>query len=587
MNNTPRTDLARPRSRLPRIAFALLASIFILLLALAWPLINEFLWPGSHNSALSAVVITATPSPFSPTGTPRPTATPTSAPAPTLASGAPFEAGGEDTFGGAIILGMREQGYARLFWHRLVGEPFTRLTDGAWDDIQPAVNPDGNRLAFASNRAGHWDIYTLDLTSGVTREFSDDIAYDGNPSWSTDGWLAYEHFDGRNLEIYMRPADASLEPVLISSHAAADYAPAWRPGAQHIAFISTRAGLPQLWLVDLEANGDARFQHLIPADAAQAAPAWSPDGSWLAWAQQEDIAWVIYAVDLSDPEATPTRLGPGTNPQWNPAGSAVLAELHDAGSSYLTAYTISGGLALAPELLPGNLDGSAWGSAALSELLPALLAAAAQSTPAATWDLSRAATGRETVPLIDVNAPFELLNVAALEPFDALRARAARLLGWDALSSLESAFVPINRPRPPARQQDWLYTGRAFELHSRLLGAGWMAVVREEYGGRTYWRVYLRAADQSGGLGRPLTELPWAFAAGGVAAAPAGYWVDFTALAADYGFERQPALANWRTYYQGALFNQFVLTAGLSWEEAMLQLYSPEEVATIQAASSP
>ena len=39
-------------------------------------------------------------------------------------------------------------------------------------------------------------------------------------------------------------------------------------------------------------------------------------------------------------------------------------------------------------------------------------------------------------------------------------------------------------------------------------------------------------------------------------------------------------LTNWRTFYDGARFNEFVITSGLSWEEAMLQLYPPEILST-------
>ncbi|MEX2160991.1 MAG: hypothetical protein WD751_03670 [Anaerolineales bacterium] len=585
MNSAPFNDLSRPPSRFLRLALAVFGLLSIILIALAWPLINEFLWPESHNSARSAELLTATPSPFAPSGTPPSSVSAT--PNATPASLEPFEAGGGDALGGAIIVSMREQGYAQLFWHRLLGDPFTRLTSGQWDDVQPAANSDGSQVAFASNRAGKWDLYLLDLASGATQQLSDDAAYDGSPSWSADSWLAYEHIDGDNLEIYMRPADGSVEPVLISAHPAADYAPAWRPGAQQLAFVSTRAGTPQLWLVDLEVSGDRRFLPIAPAAAAQAAPAWSPDGIWLAWSQQEDAAWVIYAKDLTDPDAVPLRLGLGANPQWNPAGSAVLAELARSDETYLTAYAVSGGLALAPELLPGSLDGAAWASAVISEPLPEPLLAAASQTAAPLLRASEVSSAPNTPTLLSgVRAPYAQLSSAAIGPFDALRQRAAQALGWDALSSLENALVPINRPLPPDRQQDWLYTGRAFELHSTLLSAGWMALVREEFEGQTYWRVFLRTADQSGGLGRPLTEPIWDFAAQAPSAAPAGYWVDFSALAADYGFQRLPALENWRTYYPGTLFNQFALTADLSWEEAMLQLYSPEEVAAIQSASS-
>ena len=580
----PLTDLARPaRGRPSRLALAALAFSTLLLAALAWPFIAGFLWPGSGSQAASsAVQLTATPSPFLPSGTPAPTPTLTATPD-TLGNGG--------AFGGAILLSLSEQGYSRLFWHQLAGQPLTRLTRGTWDDVQPAANPAGSQLAFASDRSGQWDLYLLDLQTGETEQLSDDEAYDGRPSWSADGaWLAYEHADGEDLEVYIRPLDGSVEPLPVSAHAALDYDPAWRPGAQQLAFVSARGGSPQLWLVDLEVNGDARFRLIIPSDSAQASPAWSPDGAWLAWAQQEDGAWAIYAQDLSDPSAGPHRLGLGSDPQWNLDGSAILAELQDATRTYLTAYLPAGGLALAPELLPGRLEGAAWSSFALGQSLPDPLAAAARVTPSAAWAaaFSAASTSRGTGALTEVTAPYAELNEAALQPFDALRQRASFLLGWDALSSLDSAFLPLGYLLPPDRQQDWLYTGRAFELHNALLGAGWMAVVRQPVDGQTYWRVYLKTADQAGGQGRPLTELPWDLGAGQPAAsAPGGLWIDFTALAADYGFERLPALSSWRIYYPGTLFTQFALRAGLTWEEAMLQIYSAEDLAGILPTTSP
>lgn len=599
MNSSHSTDLSQSsqRARL-RMILAVTGIALLLAISLAWPLLNEWLWPGSGNQAQSALLTTATPSPFQPSGTPLPV-TPTATPQPN--DGEPYEAGGGNILRGNIVLSMAEQGHAQLFWHQLLGMPFTRLTSGAWDDVDPALSPAGDRIAFSSNRNGHWDLFVLDLETGVTTQLSNDTAYEGDPTWSSDGsWLAYERIDGEDLEIYMRPIDGSVDPVVISAHAAQDYAPTWRPGTQQIAFVSWRSGSPQIWSVDLEAEGDQRFRPLILGTQPQTAPAWSPDGSWLAWAQQEDGAWLIYVQEMIAGNAEAQRVGIGNNPQWNSAGTVILAEVNTANETYLAAYTVTGGLALAPELMPGHLEGAAWGTSMLGDELPAPLNAAAIATPQAEWvdalaNASSSQLGGELAELVDVNAPMEEMNAAVLAPFEALRQRAAQLLGWDALSSLANAFVPLDGPLPPARQQDWLYTGRAFELHGTLLSAGWMAVVPEQIDGQTFWRVYLRVA---GDLGRPLTQLPWDFSAryngneseyqagGEFADEPiSGSWIDFTALAADYGFERVPALTNWRTYFQGARFNQFVLTAGLTWESAMLQLYSPAEVATIQATS--
>lgn len=591
-------DLDRPRwSWLRLIAGSVLLGGLLLLL-LAWPLLGDWLAP---HAGRAAALLTTTPSPFVPAITVTDAASPTASVTATPA--APLVVGGGRSLDGLMVLSLSEFGYARLFSHQLVGEPFTRLTYGEWDDISPALEDDAGRLAFASNRSGHWDLYLLDLASGVTTQLSDDDAYDGAPSWSTDGWVAYERDANGDLEIAIRPADGSLDPITISVSPARDHSPAWRPHTQQIAFISDRTGTPAVWVINLVMDGPARLTQFAPGGGPQASPAWSHDGSKLAWAQQEsDGAWRIYVMDAAG--GTPQPVGLGQHPRWNATGDVILAELRNEGETYLSAYSLNGGLALAPELLPGQLHGAAWSAGNLPAQLPDALLAAATANPSADWagaldlDYQRSAARRETVALNDVFAPDAALSEVAIAPFEALRARAAELLGWDALSSLDYAFVPLGDPLPPTRQQDWLYTGRAFALRSGLLNAGWLAAVREDQNGQTYWRIYLRTANASGGLGQPLTALPWDFAARYTAAeasyqaggkladeVPAGYWVDFTALAADYGFERLPAQANWRTFFQGALLNEFALRAGLTWEQAMLQLYSANQVATSAAAA--
>jgi len=64
-------------------------------------------------------------------------------------------------------------------------------------------------------------------------------------------------------------------------------------------------------------------------------------------------------------------------------------------------------------------------------------------------------------------------------------------------------------------------------------------------------------------------------------ALPAGYWVDFTNLALQLGWERMPSMSNWRSYFQGTIFNQFVFRQGFSWSDAMLQLYPADVVSSI------
>jgi TolB protein len=224
---------------------------------------------------------------------------------------------------------------------------------------------------------------------------------------------------------------------------------------------------------------------------------------------------------------------------------------------------------------------------------------AALLTPTALWQMQIQLVAdipsqrASVIKLLEVEAPHPYLHDAVNESFNALRQRVILETGWDALSSLENAYTPLTSSLDPGKGQDWLYTGRAFALNPLTLNAGWMAVIREEIGGQTYWRIYLRSVAQDGSQGEPLRTLPWdltarynldplAYDQGGVYAKsiPTGFWVDFTALAHRFGWQRIPALSNWRSYFKGTQFNEFILTNGLDWRAAMLQLYPADVFVT-------
>jgi TolB protein len=148
--------------------------------------------------------------------------------------------------------------------------------------------------------------------------------------------------------------------------------------------------------------------------------------------------------------------------------------------------------------------------------------------------------------------------------------------------------------------EDWLYTGRAFTLNPGPMNAGWMVVLREDFAGDSYWRVFVRTRYQDGSQGRPLTQLPWNFNArysgdpryyeqGGAYAPfmPAGYWLDLTALAADYGWERLPALLIWRSAMGAARYNEFIVSDGMDWQAAMSELYPSSALVTATPDSPP
>jgi TolB protein len=534
---------------------------------------------------------------------------------------------------GLVVLSMGEAGNYHLFAYHPHAPtpkgPFTRLTSGPWDDIQPSFSPDGSQVAFASNRSGQWDLYLLDILDGKIIRLTQTQEWDGGPVFSPDGlWIAHETYtvseeagapaEGEgleslagenrpNLEIFIRPVDASQPPVQLTRDPGADHSPAWAPGGRQIAFISDRSGEADVWVANLD-NLDDRYQN---ASANQwdreEHPVWSPDGSRLTWASavRDGMQGVVVASPVPVEEGEAPRwenrtIGVGSWPAWSPDGASLLTGLASPNGAYLTGYAIdSQSMILPPTLLSGPLAGLAWGNPPQDFSLPGLLHTfqdAADASPEALWlpILTPAAEvpgdRQRVVPLVDVEAPNPYLQDQVDEAFYALRERLAQAAGWDFLSTLENAYVAATEPLPPGLGEDWLYTGRAFTFTPLPMNAGWLAAVREDFGGQTYWRIYLKARAQDGSQGLPLRERPWDFNArfggdprayeqgGGPAEnIPEGYWIDLTNLALAYGWERLPALNTWRSAFPTTRFNELVLRGGLDWRSAMLEVY-PEEL---------
>ncbi len=499
------------------------------------------------------------------------------------------------TLSGTILFAARSDGRSHL-WAVSQGDPApVRLTAGDYDDRDPAVSPDGSRVAFSSNRGGGWELYLLDLATGSTRQLTQTAGFEASPTWSPDGvWIAFERYAGDDLDIWVLRVDGAGDPIQLTDAPSMDSAPTWDPAGRRIAFISDRDGLPDVFLANLD-DPNERYLNLTNTPLiSEADPAFAPDGASLAFSGRGDGFDYAFVLSLDRADG-PREVGLGKRPAWSPSGGALAAVLSSPQTSHLVVYPLqSADLSGVGFPAVRGVEGVSWTAnpvpAGGETWLPVDgLPGSGLSSPIAIGS-GRAALVR----LAGIEAPTPMLSDLVDEAFLSLRDRARSEVGWDVFGQLENAFVGINAPLPPGfAYNDWLYTGRAVALDPANLSSGRLEVVREDLGAETYWRLFVLAEPQDGTLGEPIRVRPWDFQTrytgdptsydrGGTlkASVPHGYFVDLTRLAQDYGFERVPAMSNWRTYFPAARFNEFARTDGLTWLQAMLQIYPPEAIVT-------
>jgi TolB protein len=514
--------------------------------------------------------------------------------------------------GGTLYYAYRHGGYTNL-WAQVLGRPNpVRLTAGPWDDRDPAINPAGTRLAFASHREGSWNLYILDLTTGDIQRLTSGPDYKGNAKWSPDGqYLVFEMYRNDNLDIGIISAKGgSIIPL--TADPAADYAPAWSPAGRQIVWVSLRSGNPDLWMMSLDHPDERQYVQLTNTpDMQEANPAFSPNGDVVVYTDVASPYTVIWGHSAVDANAPAFEAGQGLYPTWSPEGSSLASVVvQESGPDYVLAAPLSqhGLSQIAFRAEAGHITGLAWSGGVLPETLPASLAPLSHVSDAPLWtevisDTQPAGSDPPyaLVPLVNITAADARLSDRVDEAFVGLRVTTARAVGWDFLNTLDNALVELDAPPPPSLDfNSWLKTGRAFDFAQAAEQFGWVKLTREDHGFHTYWRVWLLAAVQDGSEGEPLRLAPWnlvarysgrpqPYDAGGEYSSvlPPGYFIDFSLLADDYGWSRVPAESNWRQFYPGIMYWRFEHRDGLDWLSAMREVYSAGAVATRTPVPSP
>lgn len=203
--------------------------------------------------------------------------------------------------GKSFIYVSRASGNWDIYWQRVGGKNPVNLTkDSAADDTEPSYSPDGNYIAFRSEREPK-GIYLMEATSENVRRVSD-TGHD--PSWSPDGKeLVVSRASSlpfaRNIipsELWVINVATGAKRSLISGDAVQ---PSWSPNGHRIAYWGLRSGGGQRDIWTIPAQGGEPIP-IMNDQALDWSPSWSPDGNYLYFASDRSGSMNFWRVPIDE-----------------------------------------------------------------------------------------------------------------------------------------------------------------------------------------------------------------------------------------------------------------------------------------------
>lgn len=168
---------------------------------------------------------------------------------------------------------------------------------------EPALSPDGSRIAYISRIGNDYDIWLMAADGTSKIRLTDGKGNERDPSWSPDGKYVVYSFQGNIFK-----TDVSTGSTLeLTNDTFQNTDPEISPDGAWITFVSNRSGNQDIWLMDAQGKGTLQ---LTSDNGIQKDPSWDPEGNKIAYVSDASGEFNIWVMTLDPDLFIPEHMEP-------------------------------------------------------------------------------------------------------------------------------------------------------------------------------------------------------------------------------------------------------------------------------------